>query len=321
MRDVSKMALALTAAVGISSAANAQALADAPRDPVRVAIVDIQPDRLDCKADGVKLINVTPPLPQGMREADGKAGRTSHGVIALTAFVEQVRKIDDKVPIEVYTINPFIKDGPRGQMMFSKRMLKQGLDSLEGKNVRMAVTTFSVSDATEGQKIADMFKAKGMTLFAATPNEEKDPGIYPAASQGVIAIAQDGGGRSIAKDKRYQEFTKFVFPGKYIGLSGETTGSSFATPRAAAYASYMDWKQPGIPTSDIMGAFDRSGWEVSGMPKGIKFSGGEALTKAVRQMPRMAPRQVAEVSQAVEAKAVATTPRPMAMLASSGMSR
>lgn len=321
MKDVSKIALALTAAVGMSSAANAQALADAPRDPVRVAIIDIQPDRLDCKADGVMVINVTPPPPQGMREAVGKAGRTSHGVIALTAFVEQVRRIDDKVPIEVYTINPFIKDGARGQMMFSKKMLREGLQSLEGKNVRMAVTTFSVSDAAEGQKIADMFKAKGMTLFAATPNEEKDPGIFPAASQGVIAIAQDGGGRSIAKDKRYQEFTKFVFPGRYVGMSGETTGSSFATPRAAAYASYMDWKQPGIPASEIMGAFDRSGWEVSGMPKGIKFSGGDELTKAVRQMPRMAPRQVAQVSQVVEANVVATQSRPIAMLASAGMSR
>lgn len=302
MSEAMKMAMALAGAATLASGAQAQT---APIKPLRVAIVDIQPDRLDCKDDNAKLINVTPPLPEGMREAVGKAGRTSHGVVAVTAFVQQVRKIDANVPIEVYTINPFIKQGMGGQMMFSKAMLKKGLDELEGKGVRIAVTTFSVSDQTEGQKIADMFKARGMTLFAATPNEAKDPGIYPAASQGVIAIAQDGGGRSIAKDARYQQFTKFVFPGHYLGRSGETTGSSFATPRAAAYAAYMDWKRPGISDKEILDTFDRTGWEVSGMPKGIKFSGGDKLVDAVRALP--AASDVASVQEA------RTAPAAMAM--------
>lgn len=277
------------------AAAASPAVADAQSSdrPVRVAIVDIQPDRLDCNDRNARLINVTPPVRDGMKEAVGKSGRTSHGVVVVTAFVEEVRRIDPDVPIEVYTINPFIKHGGTGQMMFSKAMLRKGLDSLEGKGISIAVTTFSVGDKTEGQKIADMFKERGLKLFAATPNEVGDPGIYPAASQGVIAIAQDGGGRSVAHDKRYQEFTRFVFPGSYQGKSASTTGSSFATPRAAAYAAYMDWKQPGIPEADIMNSFDRAGWEVWGMPKGIKFSGGPDLVKAVRAMPHAAQASVA----------------------------
>lgn len=275
----------MVGAMALAVASPAVAQTGSSGEPVRVAIIDIQPDRLDCKDDNARLIDVTPPLPEGMRQAVGKAGRTSHGVVVATAFVEQMRKIDRTVPIEVYTINPFIKHGTTGEMMFSKGMLRKGLENLEGKGVRIAVTTFAVSDQVEGQKIADMFKSKGMTLFAATPNEAGDPGIYPAAIPGVVAIAQDGGGRAIAKDTRYQQFTRFVFPGEYIGRSAETTGSSFATPRAAAYAAYMDWKRPGISQDDILGTFDRTGWEVSGMPKSIKFSGGAKLVDAVRGMP------------------------------------
>jgi len=280
--------------------------------PVRVAIIDIQPDRLDCRDDNAKLIDVTPELPSGMREAVGKSGRTSHGVVVATAFVEEIRKIDRTVPIEVYTLNPFIKHGGTGEMMFSKAMLRKGLENLEGKGISIAVTTFSVSDQTEGQKIADMFKARGMKLFAATPNETNDPGIYPAASQGVIAIAQDGGGRSVAKDRRYQEFTKFVFPGSYVGRSAEVVGSSFSTPRAAAYAAYMDWKQPGISEKDILATFDRTGWEVSGMPKGIKFSGGKELVEAVRAMPSSgAPVQMASM----DVDSTRTAPSPAVRMA------
>jgi len=301
------MAAALTASLAASTGV---AHAAPPREPVRVAVVDVQPDRLDCKDANTTLINATPPLPPGMREAVARSGGTSHGVVVMTALVEEIRKNDRDVPIEVYAINPFIKDSASGESRFSKAMLREGLNSLQGKNVRIAVTTFAINDPVQGQKIADMFKERGMVLFASSPNEPNDPGIYPAASNDVISIAQDGGGRAISKDQRYREFTKFVFPGEYIGRSAQTTGASFATPRAAAYGALMVHRDPSYGREDIVRMFDGIGHETAGYPKGVKFVDGRRLMTAIDSIKPAAISRDSEGPAAQVAAVAETVAKP-----------
>lgn len=278
-----KTASTIAAGAALSMLAlTGQASAQTSREPVRVALIDVHPDRIDCDGKGVRMIDVTPPRPEGFRSAAAKAGRTSHGVLVATSFVNEVRRIAPDTEIEIYTINPFIKKGGTGTDVFSMRMLKEGLAKLDGLNVRTAVITFSVDGAEDGRRIAAQFLDRGMITFAAAPNAPKDPSIYPAATPGVIAIAEGKTGASIHKDPSYTTFTKFVIDGYYVGRSGETTGSSFATPRAAAYAAIMVRSRPDTTKQDVEAMFDRLGNSYRTLPDGVKRIGGEEMVDELR---------------------------------------
>lgn len=259
-----------------------QATAQSNREPVKVALIDVHPDRIDCDAKGVRMIDVTPARPEGFRSAQAKAGRTSHGVIVATSFVNEVRRVAPDAEIEIYTINPFIKKGGTGTDVFSMRMLKEGLSKLDGLNVRTAIITFSVDGAEDGRRIAAQFLNRDMITFAAAPNAPKDPSIYPAATPGVIAIAEGKTGASIHKDPSYRTFTKFVIDGYYVGRSGESTGSSFATPRAAAYAAIMVRSKPDTTREDVETMFDRLGHAYGTLPQGVKRIGGDEMIDELR---------------------------------------
>lgn len=278
-KKASKIATAAALAVmGVTSQANAQTT----KEPVRVALIDVHPDRIDCDTKGVRMIDVTPERPEGFRSASAKAGRTSHGVIVATSFVNEVRRVAPDADIEIYTINPFIKKSGTGTDVFSMRMLKEGLARLDGLNVRTAIITFSVDGAEDGRRIAAQFLDRGMITFAAAPNEPKDPSIYPAATPGVIAIAEGKTGASIHKDPSYRTFTRFVIDGYYVGRSGETTGSSFATPRAAAYAAIMVRSKPDTTKQDVEAMFDRLGHAYGTLPQGVKRIGGDEMLDELR---------------------------------------
>lgn len=276
MNKFSGLALAMMMATG--------AEAQTKQEPIRVAIIDVHPDRLDCNEEGVTMIDVTPPVPEGFRPASAKAARTSHGVLVVTSFVNEVRRISPGSPIEIYTINPFIKKGPREPDMFSMKMLKAGMSNLDGKGVKTAVITFSVDSPADGERIASQFLSRGMILFAAAPNEPKDLSIYPAATPGVISIAEAKTGASIHQDPTYKSFTSFVIDGYYMGRSGEATGSSFATPKAAAYASIMVSSNPSTTTSDVRKLFESMGKQYRTLPEGVKKIGGEETVNALRAM-------------------------------------
>lgn len=279
MSKILRMAMA---AAATASAQNALAQESAPIEPIKVALIDVRPERIDGEDANLRMIDLTPAPPEGKMFTYAKTGGTNHGVIVATSFVREVRRIDKDVPIVIYTINPFVKTTRSGGDTFSMSTLRAGLDKLKQEGVKVAITTFSVTDKAGGIRIAEEFSKNGMILLAAAPNEPKDASIYPAALPGVIAIAEGKSGAAIHKDPSYKTFVRFVLDGYYIGRRAQTSGSSFATPKAAAYAAFMVRSDPTFDTTKVMSAFDEMGRSFSTLPEGVKRIGTDDMLEKIR---------------------------------------
>ncbi len=89
---------------------------------------------------------------------------------------------------------------------------------------------------------------------------------------------------AIHKDASYRSFTKFVIDGYYVGRSGETTGSSFATPRAAAYASIMVAADPTVQSKRVEAEFERMGVHYMTLPEGVKRIGTDDMVAGLKTL-------------------------------------
>lgn len=56
-------------------------------------------------------------------------------------------------------------------------------------------------------------KQQNLVLFAATPNDPRDPGIYPAALPSTISVADSNRKSGLSKYPTYKRFTDFTIDG------------------------------------------------------------------------------------------------------------
>ena len=231
-----------------------------PKDhSVAVALIDVGANSLTSKDPNVSFVDLTPNLKDGLHHASGRVGSKDHGDVVAQAFVDEYRKIDPDAKITFYTVNPFIQKGMFDGMMFSRSMLNKALPKMQEANVKVAITTFGVSDEKAGNTILSDIEKAGMIVFAATPNEKGDDGIWPAASASTIAVA-DGTTRDsgFKKSAAWSNWVDVVADGYFHDKTITVSGSSFATPRAAAYGVYYASKNPECDVTAMKSALRES---------------------------------------------------------------
>lgn len=252
--------LAMAAALAPASPSVAQqAPPQAPHD-VAVAIVDIGADKLYSEDPNVRFVDLTPPLKEGYSRSSGNVSSYEHGRFVAQSFVDEYRRLDPSARITVYTVNPFVQKGVTGQMMFSRSMVQQAIPKLREADVRIAVTTFGTANQKAGSAVVDDFQAAGMTLFAAAPNDRKDEGVWPAADPRVIAVADGTSTDSdFFKARGWSAWVDFTANGQYHKGSIDIQGSSFATPKVAAYGVHYAARHPGAGTEQVREAIRSAG--------------------------------------------------------------
>lgn len=274
-----------TLMVGSMLLATAPAAAqDGARDPIRVAVMDVNADQIDFKDPNVDFVRLTPTPPKGSTFAQAEAGLAQHGVIVASAFVEEYRRIDQNRRITIYTLNPFIRRDGENAMRFRMQTLRDAIPKIKQAGVRIVVSAFSVSDKEAGDRIAKEFSDNGLILFAASPNQPKEDSIYPAASPGVIAIAEPMRGGPLESDPRYKKFVDFVISGEYGKGNGHVSGTSFASGRAAAYAAHLVDLRPDATIEDVKTSFRENGQiQIMSFKKAVRL-GDRSMLDAFRAM-------------------------------------
>jgi hypothetical protein len=246
--------IAMAAALSAASPANSQTGAATPAasSDVSVALVDLGANQLYSNDPNVRFVDLTPPAREGFKHAVSKVSGLDHGDVVAQTFVQEYRKLDPNARITIYTVNPFLEKHDGGQMTISRAMLRQALPQLTAADVKVAITTFGVSDEKAGTAILDDMRSAGLVVFAASPNKKDDDGIWPAASPKAIAVA-DGATNDapIYKNRRWSGWVDMVANGQFHKGTIDVEGSSFATPRAAAYGVRYMTQNPNATTEDV----------------------------------------------------------------------
>jgi hypothetical protein len=219
---------------------------------VAVALIDVGASSLRSDDPNVRFVDMSPPLRDGDQRATKKVAGHDHGDIVAQAFVDEYRRMDPDARITFYTVNPFVQRGMTGQTMFSMSSVQQALPKIREAGARIAVTTFGVADEAAGARILKSFTDNGMIVFAATPNDREDKGIWPAANPATISVA-DGvtGDSGFLKTPAWGKWVDFVSNGIYHSGNIDTDGSSFATPRVAAYGAFVQKHRPDIGVDEM----------------------------------------------------------------------
>lgn len=224
---------------------------------VSIGIVDVGSNSISPRdlGDGVKVVDLTPPLQPGERSAYLKMGSGDHGTAVAQTFVKQYRKLDPETQITVYTVNPFVVRGGCEDDILSRAILQEGLKRLQATNVRVVISAFGVADQARGESVAKEFKDHNLILFAAAPNEANDPGIWPAASSSAIAVA-DGMPRqpAVFSNRSWSKWVDFVADGDYKWGNNIASGSSFSTPKVAAFGVYALKQNPRLDFDGLKAA-------------------------------------------------------------------
>lgn len=298
---VAKLAV-MSAALSAAHPAQAQA-ADASHD-VAVALVDVGVNGLSSKDPNVHFVDLTPKLKEGFHHGVRKVGQMEHGDMVAQSFVDEYRRMDPDARITFYTINPFIQKGMTDPMMFSTSMLQQALPKLKETNVRVAITTFGVSDQTAGDRILKNFQDAGLIVFAATPNHREDDGIWPAANKSTISVADGVTPESgFLHNRRWASWVDFAANGNFHSGSVDSDGSSFATPRVAAYGAYLARAKPDIDVAAMRAAIARTAVSVRIHDRDFPKVGGDRGAAQMRE-------QVAAIEHASSRQVASATTRP-----------
>lgn len=271
---------------------------------VAVALVDLGANSLVSKDANVRFVDLTPRLKEGDRHAVRRVGKMDHGDIVAQSFVDEYRRIDPEARITFYTVNPFVERGMAGSTMFSRSMLLQALPKLKETSVRVAITTFGVEDEASGNRILKDFQDAGLVVFAASPNSREDRGIWPAASPSVISVA-DGvtGDSGFMKSRSWASWVDVVGNGIYHNGTIDTDGSSFATPRVAAYGAYLARARPEIGVDEMRNAIVRSAVTVRIHDRDFPKIGGDTTAARFRE-------QVTQIGRATQVAAAGPAPAP-----------
>jgi hypothetical protein len=281
MTRTSSGLIAIATALAAMGTTPATAQVPTPTNDVSVAIVDLGANRLYSPDPNVTFVDLTPTPREGFRSASSKVGGRDHGEIVAQAFVQEYRRIDPKARITIYTINPFIEKSGGGQMMLSRSMLKQALPRIDSSRTKVAITTFGVSNEKAGTAVLDDLRSAGLVVFAATPNKGDDDGIWPAASPGAIAVGDGVTPDSpVFKQRSWAKWIDVVANGQFHKDSMDVDGSSFATPRAAAYGVSFMTRNPKATTEEVKSALVSSGDHRTIGNAKLVYVGADAMVKS-----------------------------------------
>ncbi|MFZ3481884.1 S8 family serine peptidase [Sphingomonas sp. 3-13AW] len=241
----------LLAGAALASAVPAQAEITAPgADRAAVAIIDISADKIDNPDPKVRFINLTPAPPEGRTFAKSRNGNGDHGDYVASAFVSEYRKMNASSAIDIYSVNPFLQQNSR--MTFNRKAITDAIPVLKQNGVKVVITAFGIENKEAGESIVNQFRKAGMVVFAATPNSERDEGIYPAANKGAISVADDNGSRgALAHRKDWASWVDFAIDGNQQGQNGQWAGASFAVGKAAAYGVLLTKADPSLTVDDV----------------------------------------------------------------------
>lgn len=293
----------MSAALSVAHPVQAQQTIETSHD-VAVALVDVGVNGLASSDPNVRFIDLTPAPREGFRHASRKVGGMEHAEMVSRSFVDEYRRMDPQARITFYTVNPFIQKGANDPMMFSRAMLQQALPKLKDTKVRVAITTFGVSDQAAGDKILKDFQDSGLIVFAATPNHREDDGIWPAANKSTISVADgvtpDSG---FLHNGKWAAWVDFTANGGFHYGSVDSDGSSFATPRVAAYGAFVALAKPNIDVAGMKAVIARTAVTVRIHDRDFPKVGTDRAPEQVRE-------QVAALSREAPTQVAAVTPRP-----------
>ncbi|GIF13037.1 S8 family serine peptidase [Actinoplanes teichomyceticus] len=151
-------------------------------------------------------------------------------------------------------------------------------------------------------------RSKGATVVVAAGNEREDgsPTSYPAADEGVIAVAATDSAERVATYSNAGSYVDVAAPGTAIlstypaalGTSyGTMSGTSMAAPHVAALAALLKSVQPGLTPDEIQQAMERSAVDLGPTGKDNDFGYGRvdavaALAAVTAGTPTTAPATV-----------------------------
>lgn len=263
--QIATLAVATAIATSASSVTAQERNAEV-RDPIAIAVIDSGTDRIDFDDPNVRFVDLTPKAPDGSEFVRYDiAGKFQHGDIVASSFVREYRKLEPDRPIVIYGIDPFIRSKGQALTRFDMNAIERAAPMLKAAGVKVAIGAFGLANENAGDRIVSALGRQGVTLFAATPNEEHDAGIYPAASKGAVAVASIGSNTPFAKDRSMSTWVDFTINGTHDAAHGITSGggSSYAVAHAAAYGAYVLDRNPGMDSSamkDAIGSFgERTG--------------------------------------------------------------
>lgn len=285
-----KATVAAAALLNGAAPASAQSMA---QDEVAVAIIDTGVRKIDFDDPNVRFVDMTPQPPAGSTYVNEKhTDAYSHGDIVASSFVREYRKLDDRTPIVIYTCDPFIKNAGSDAINFNIKGLSECLAKMKQANVKIAITAFGLEDPSAGKRIADLFNKNGMAMFAAIPNERNDRGIYPAATPGVISVADTSPNGALAGNRSYGNWVTLQIAGHH-GSSHNTSdasGTSFAVAHAGAYGAYILRARPDIAPEQLGDIIAGQGRKMDGVIGGkplvtSKIGGEEMIARITKAYP------------------------------------
>lgn len=299
--------LAMAAALGAAT----PAMAAGGTDEVRVGVMDLKADSLTYDASRVS-IEYRAFTPEGAKEARmAEATGDDHGAVVASAFVRQYRSMDAKTPIRIFAGNPFaLVKRPDGRQVLKLDFDRgaQVLEWMHGNGVRIVVTAFNSPDAAGAARFMDKAESLGMIVFSAYANSTGQGKVFPAGDERSVSVVDTSAGKIgfdlIAGSGRQYDG---VNAGVTFGMNGgvpqgaygaaRMTGSSFASPKAAAYAAYVLKHSPGMDRKDVVAAMNKATRPMStsrdGDMRSIAYIGDAATDEVFRNSLRV---QTADVS-------------------------
>ena len=284
-------ATTMAAALLSPSIADAQ---EKPQNEVAVAIIDMGADKMYSNDPNVSFVDLTPEDTGNRRRASYQVDGRDHGELVADTFVKEYRLLDPDAKITIYSVNPFYKDGLTGPMKFSRSTIQQALPKLQEANVRIAITTFGVENEAAGKRILQDFAKADMIVFAAAPNDKGDKGIWPAASPEAISVADTTTKKSaFYKDKDWGSWVDFTSNGQFHKGTVDVVGSSYATPKVAAYGAYAARIYPNIKTDEMRVILRKDAENITAHGANFPNVSGESYSKrflasnATQEFPRV----------------------------------
>lgn len=263
--------LLAAAALASASLASGHAQAQSATSPdVTIGIIDVRANELTF-ADKATSIEYRPFTAKDKSTAEWitEAG-VDHGQMMASAFVRQMRQIDENARIRILAANVFQENSGTGSAKYtqsmglaSKRTLsvnwegaRDALGWFKERGVKVVLTAFNGSDSQAMRSFMKTADEYGMTVFASAGNKVGGA-IYPAAYPQAISVAGDNKDLAFRKDASLSRWVDFVMDGGVpLARKGKSIdeGSSFAVAKAAALGAYHSAMNPTAGRDEIEAA-------------------------------------------------------------------
>lgn len=264
--EMKKKSAGMISIMAAALAATSAAAQEAPREPIKVGIIDTSVKRLMMAYQGVG-IEVKTFIGEGLEPGTWQAvpGHT-HGDVVASSFVEQSRVIDKKAPIVVYSANAFFQHGPRNPdgnraMSLDFEGAEKALQWFHDNGVRTVVTAFYTKDSPSMRSFMQKAKDLDIVLFAGTNNDKTKVIPFPARDPYSITVTGSNANLDFANNQSMSKWTAFKMNGDTPTNALEPTeenGSSFAVARAAAFGAHYVRTSPAAGRDEVADAMTRA---------------------------------------------------------------